>query len=341
MHVPDPPHVHLRNRLLACVGVCDETRRHPVSSTSLRSLPAQLRSYGRDLDMNPDAIGELRDSSASADDVAVLRTRMQQDGYLYLPGYLDREEVLSARRDITRRLADEGHLDPRFPHDEAVVAEDADIDFKKRADLALASQPLQRLLYSRTGRIMQFFAGFLGGDVHHFEYTWLRTVPPGTGTYPHGDAVFMNRGTKNLFTAWTPLGDISYEMGGLIMLEGSHQHRSVKQDYGRRDVSEYCSNHADAEDYASGRKTWKGEVSDDAAELRAQLGGRWLTDEFRAGDLLVFGIYMLHASLDNHTSAFRLSSDSRYQLASDSIDPRWIGEDPIAYGPSLRKGMVC
>ena len=312
-----------------------------MSSTVMRSTPTRFKSYGRALDMSPDAIGELRESSPYADDIPALQARMQEDGYLYLRGFLDRDEVLAARHDITQRLSDEGHLDPRFPHEEAVIAEDAEIDFKKRADLALASQPLQRLLYGRSGRIMQFFARFLGGDVHHFEYTWLRTVPPGLGTYPHGDSVFMNRGTENLFTAWTPLGDISYEMGGLIMLEGSHHNRSVKQDYGQRDVGEYCSNHDDAEEYASGRKTWKGEITDDAFELRERLGGRWLTNEFRTGDLLVFGIYMLHASLDNLTDSFRLSTDSRYQLASDSLDPRWIGADPIAYGPSLRKGMVC
>jgi hypothetical protein len=75
--------------------------------------------------------------------------------------------------------------------------------------------------------------------------------------------------------------------------------------------------------------------------LREKLGGRWLTTEFRMGDVLTFTMGTVHASLDNHTNRFRLSSDSRYQLASEPIDDRWIGEKPPAHGPQGKRTRIC
>jgi hypothetical protein len=79
---------------------------------------------------------------------------------------------------------------------------------------------------------------------------------------------------------------------------------------------------------------WKksgGHYSKDPVALQKQLGLRWLTTEFQAGDLLVFSMYTMHCSLDNASDCIRISSDTRYQLASDPVDERWIGENPIAH----------
>ena len=59
------------------------------------------------------------------------------------------------------------------------------------------------------------------------------------------------------------------------------------------------------------------------------------------GDLLVFGMYTIYASSDNNTNQIRLSSDSRYQLASEPADERWIGANPPANGILAQKGMIC
>ncbi len=39
----------------------------------------------------------------------------------------------------------------------------------------------------------------------------------------------------------------------------------------------------------------------------------------------------MHGSLRNLTCRFRLSTDTRYQRASDPVDERWVGEDPKAH----------
>jgi hypothetical protein len=126
--------------------------------------------------------------------------------------------------------------------------------------------------------MMKFYERFLGGPVRHYDFTWMRAVAPGYGTQPHGDIVFMGRGTHNLYTAWTPLGDIDYQLGGLIILEGSHRLENVREEYLTRDVDEYCENVEGEEEYAKTNPDmhgwrWDGSVSDDPVELRERLGG--------------------------------------------------------------------
>jgi hypothetical protein len=89
-----------------------------------------------------------------------------------------------------------------------------------------------------------------------------------------------------------------------MVLENSHLHEPLRENYCRKDVDAFCSNR-------------------------------------RAGALLTFTTFLVHASLDNHSDRIRLSSDSRYQPASEPADERWIGPNPIAHGPQAKRGMVC
>ena len=72
----------------------------------------------------------------------------------------------------------------------------------------------------------------------------------------------------------------------------------------------------------------RGWFSDDPFEIQSRYGGRWATSEFEPGDGLIFGMFTLHASLTNVSEEFRLSSDTRYQLAAEPCDERWIGREP-------------
>src|SRR5690606_36369741 len=99
-----------------------------------------------------------------------------------------------------------------------------------------------------------------------------------------------------------PLG-----MGGLIVLENSHKLEELKATYGTFDVDKVCTNRPDGEP----ERSWEGSFgwySDDAFKVQDELGGRWLTYDFKMGDLLVFSMYTMHGSLDNHTDRIRLST---------------------------------
>ena len=316
----------------------------------------ELSYQGRKMDTSSACFGALRPSADAAGDRAELWRRMEEDGYLYLPGRLDREEVMEARREVMARLAAAGVLDERHPPMDGVFKAGSELTgFHPR--LAQDNPALDKVLYA--GSMMAFYEFFLGAPVRHFDYTWFRVKKPGPAspTVPHYDIVYMGRGTPRLYTSWTPLGDVPFEMGGLMLLENSHRLETLKGTYGQTDVDLYCENEGNAgeivrrarrqrrplsaEEGESIRWNSPGAYSEDAAATREDLGGRWLTAEFRAGDLLVFGMFTMHASSDNRTDRIRISSDSRYQLASEEVDERWIGSDPPAHGIRAKRGMIC
>lgn len=312
-------------------------------STLPATLP-RLTSFHQELDLSPEAFGELESSIDFIDDIEILRARLNEDGYLYLPGYLNRDEVLDARDEIAARLEAEGYLDPDYPR-EALVARGSELS-GFRPDLTKNNATLIRVLYD--GPMMEFYTRFFGATkenpVRHFDYTWFRVVLPGQSTPPHMDIVYMGRGTHNLLTAWTPMCDVPLELGGLMLLEKSHRHEQLNKNYGQKDVDKFCSNKR-GENYTGmgggGNISNGGWLSRNPLKLRENLGGRWLTAEYAAGDLLTFTMNTIHASIDNQSNRIRLSSDSRYQLASEPVDERWIGENPIAHGPAGKRGMIC
>jgi hypothetical protein len=299
-----------------------------------------LTSMKKTLDTSPESFGFLESSIDLIHNPAALRERMVEDGYLFLPGYLDREEVLAARQVLADRLAARGLLDPSYPTSACKASRSAEIAFAP--ELSKNNPVLRGLLYG--GRMMAFWELFFGAPVRHYDYTWIRAVAPGRGTPPHMDVVYMGRGTKRLYTAWTPLGDIPLTTGGLLVLENSHKHDRLNKGYGSKDVDTFCENKV-GPDYkrmgGGGNITDGGWLSKDPVKLRKNLGGRYLSADYRAGDLLVFSVFTVHTSLDNHSDEIRLSSDTRYQLASDPIDERWIGDEPIGHGPGGKKAMIC
>ena len=207
--------------------------------------------------------------------------------------------------------------------------------------------------------MMEFYQFLLGGPIRHYEHTWFRAKTPtfNAPTEPHCDIVYMGRGTKQLYTSWTPLGDVPYEMGGLIILENSHRQEEIKQTYGQTDVDVYCENEGEAvaliarargenreltgEEKQSIKWTTLGAFAPDPIAAQKQVGGRWLTAEYSMGDLIVFGMFLMHGSHDNQTNRIRISTDSRYQLATDPIDERWVGPNPIMNSVRVAKGMIC
>jgi ectoine hydroxylase-related dioxygenase (phytanoyl-CoA dioxygenase family) len=172
---------------------------------------------------------------------------------------------------------------------------------------------------------MGFFEKILGGPVLTYDYKWLRVAATGASSTIHCDAVYMGRGTSNLYSCWTPLGDVPLEMGPIVLWLGSQRLEKIKQTYARMDVD---------------RDLIQGWFSDDPAGLVDKFGGRWASSNFQAGDVIIFGIYLLHASLGNSTNHFRLSVDTRYQLATEPADERWIGEKPPGHYAFQRPGAT-
>jgi ectoine hydroxylase-related dioxygenase (phytanoyl-CoA dioxygenase family) len=144
-------------------------------------------------------------------------------------------------------------------------------------------------------------------------------------------------------TCWVPYKKTSYKLGGLMVLEGSHKRMDLLENYVYRDVDSYCENRErDLEKIKKNEWTFSGTLSHNPVAIRNKFGGRWLVTEFEPGDFLTFGMFVVHASIDNQTeNEIRISSDSRYQRASEPVDERWVGVNPPAHGPNGKRGLIC
>ena len=148
----------------------------------------------------------------------------------------------------------------------------------------------------------------------------------------------MGRGTPRVLTMWTAMCDIPESVGGLCVLEGSHRDHDALRAYRSFDVDTYCEN-LDEEPKASLGRGGSFPTAD-ANVLETMLGGRWLWNDYRAGDVIVFGLGTMHASLDNRSDRLRISTDTRYQRASEPMDRRWVGSAPIGHSLAAQEPRI-
>ena len=119
-------------------------------------------------------------------------------------------------------------------------------------------------------------------------------------TPPHRDLAW-NGGSDRAWTTWIPLIDVPVELGGLVVLPGSH----------RRTVP------------LRGRDEREGyRLADDEP---------WLRPAYRAGDAMLFHCRVIHGGGGNRLpDRLRLSAEVRFQpladpVRADSLEPHWTG----------------
>ena len=243
-----------------------------------------------------------------------LHERIAEDGYLLIRGLHDKDAVLSARQQILEKLAEKDMLAPDTPLMDGIFNPDypQPTSTGSMGNKALTQLPEFKAVVEGAP-IMNFFKHFLGGEARTFDFKWLRTAGPGSGSPIHYDIVFMGRGTQNLYSCWTPFGDVSLDMGPIVFCLGSNRFEKVRKTYGESDVD---------------RDMIEGHFSDNPLEIVEKFGGHWATTSFSAGDLIIFSMFLMHASLVNTSDKIRITADTRYQLAAEPIDERWVGEKP-------------
>lgn len=264
----------------------------------------------QEIDVNTD----MQDSNDILDNPAALRQRMTNDGYLLIRGLHNKDAVLTARLQILEKLEEKGMLAPDTPLMEGIFNPEypEPTSTGSMGNVQLTQLPAFKAVVEGEP-IMNFFHLLLGGEARTFDFKWLRTAGPGSGSPIHYDIVFMGRGTKDLYSCWTPFGDVSLDMGPIVFCIGSNRFDKVRETYGESDVD---------------KDLIEGHFSDDPREVINKFGGRWTTTTFSAGDVIIFSMYLMHASLVNTSNRIRITADTRYQLATEPIDERWIGEKP-------------
>ena len=280
----------------------------------------ELYSNGHKLSLNAQEYGELKDSTELLGDSSALEDRLEEDGYCLFRGLINRNAVLAARREILLKYAVIGEIDSvNYPLMEGIYSPDSFIDqvnLVAFTESVRTGQAYEQVVLDAS--LLSVLKQLVNGEVHCFDFKWPRLVRPGEACGLHCDAPYVNRGSKRVITGWIPLGDLPREEGALIILEGSHRNDWMRQRYADKDAD----------------RDKLGWLSTNPITLRKRLGGRWLTTDFRAGDVLIFSMYLVHGALDNRSpkGRCRLTSDTRYQLASEPLDPRWNGIRPELHG---------
>jgi hypothetical protein len=262
-------------------------------------------------------LGTLRDSTALVGNGTLLRSRLEQDGYVFLRGVVDRDDVMAARREIFERLVAMDEIEP--PAIEGIAT-----GRSRRRELAgdlgafwqsvNEGPDLRRV--SHGPRMHELMQTIFGEPARPHDFMFLRPGVVGRSTHLHYDFPFFARGSSRIHTVWLALGEVPVTDGPLVVLEGSNKYSDL-------------IDRVRAIDYES-KDSPVVQMLGDTVEFVEQRGSRLLTTDFRAGDLVVFSMFSMHGTLDNHSSVgrVRLSCDVRWQPAADPIDPRYFGANP-------------
>jgi Phytanoyl-CoA dioxygenase (PhyH) len=237
---------------------------------------------------------ELVDSSCLLGDREALRARMAEEGYVFFRSLLDPAEIRSVGASVLFQLQaagwTEAGCDPVMARPVLPVraVRMADL-FGDRTYTRIVLNPrLNQVAYrSRLADMMRDLLGPIGFcyplRIPRIVYPTC-LAPRQPGNYVHKDY----RSVQDMFTCWTPFGEIPRGLGGLALLPGSQTTDRVTP-------------------HPIGR-----------------LPTGWLTTDYEPGDVLVFHCLTSHAALPNLSDRMRFSVEYRWQLADQPAPRRLV-----------------
>ncbi|MGZ9720431.1 phytanoyl-CoA dioxygenase family protein [Rhizobium miluonense] len=272
----------------------------------------------------PNRLGYLTPTDPSIG-VAAIRRLYEENGYVWLKGFLPRNEVIEFRGWVFGHMAATGLIapgtDPRDGIASAIAPDNRVVD---RCLMSLVRSVAYEGFCAQP-RMARFMDEFLKGISYLHKRKIMRHVRPGTttATPAHYDLVYLRGGTSRVVTTWIPIGDIPVEMGGLTYLEGSHAIGAKME----REFAEQNKDFSPEERVSAYNRnmTEGGWVSKDLPDMAERFDTRWLIAGYEAGDIMLHSPFMIHASTTNQDERqrLRLSTDIRYQNVEDEIDARW------------------
>ncbi|MEM1081631.1 MAG: phytanoyl-CoA dioxygenase family protein [Pseudomonadota bacterium] len=240
----------------------------------------------------------LLDSSPILNDTEALRARAQADGYLFFRGLLPKTEVAQVRRDVLARCEQHHFFTDPIVDDRGQM----DLDRLRRYyEDAYRLQSVHAL--PKHPAIIDVYSRLFGRTAVPHARTSLRTMPYGTEqVWPvHQD--YLNVGTHDeVWNTWMPVGDCPQALGAIWMLPGSNRigvggNEKLNDHELFFEASGDLFNHPPA-------------------------GLSWQTDDFLAGDVIMFNGLTYHRGAPNRLSGqFRISIDNCIQPIDTDFIP--------------------
>ncbi|RXZ81334.1 phytanoyl-CoA dioxygenase [Paenibacillaceae bacterium] len=236
-----------------------------------------------------------------------LQERAEKSGYLFFRNVLDKDRLLEVRKLILEILNSRGLVSQYHPVDEGIADYDqvnklpseAVVGYGVPMDLYQEVQKLEAFhALAHQPALLELFAVLFGEAALPHPRNIARLMLPHESvktTPPHQDFIHI-QGTPATWTAWFPLGDCSKELGGLAILEGSHQEGVL-----------HVTQHQGG---AGGLEA-----------ILCELDLEWAEGDYQLGDVIVFHSCTVHKAQPNRMgNKIRLSCDFRYQPLSQPID---------------------
>ena len=238
------------------------------------------------------------DSTDLIPDGAALATRMRRDGYLFLRGLVPPDAIRTVQRQVAEIARADGWLRRDQPIEDA-IADPAGFCIDPEPTYLHTLRRINHLedyhALKHHPALITLFERMLGGPILPHPRVLMRNIFPAREeftTKAHQD--FPNvQGTTEAFTAWMPLIDCPMQVGPLQVAAGSHTQGVF--------------------DFHIGAGAGGIEIVD-------PLEGRWVSDDFAVGDVLIFHSMVVHKGVPNRSDKLRMSMDVRYQLASEPFN---------------------
>ncbi|MBX3010774.1 MAG: phytanoyl-CoA dioxygenase family protein [Caldilineaceae bacterium] len=244
-----------------------------------------------------------------AGDFEALRTRAQEEGYLFFRQLLPLEAILPVRADLLAVVDRYGWRQSGQDRYGGVINQAALSQVpgeEMRSDIGVshaAYHDVQKLPsfheLPHHPALLALYRGLFGEEVfvHPRHIARMITAHPVMHPTPQHQDFPLVQGSPNTWTCWFPLGDCPRTMGGLTVLRGSHREGYIPIQP------------------ASG-----------AGGISVQLcAGQevWVEGDYQAGDVLTFPCFTVHKALHSvEPEQIRLSIDARYQAISEPIEEK-------------------
>jgi len=230
-------------------------------------------------------------------DVTALKTRLDQDGYLFIRHLIPRNTIENVRQQTLAPAKTAGWLKDGTPVSKAIANPDAACVDPDRAYLEVLRQQLvleDLHALKHHPAIVSLFESLFGESVLVHALAIPRNIFPQRSDFttpPHQDYVHI-QGSTSTYAIWLPLGDVPLKMGGLSIASGSHR---------------------------AGVRAFKVSSGAGGMECSESFEGSWVGGDFAAGDALIFHSLAVHRGLPNQTDRLRQSLDCRYSPASEPV----------------------
>jgi hypothetical protein len=247
-------------------------------------------------------IDHFAESNDIIDDAPALRARLRKDGYLFFREIFPEEDILTLRRQSLELCDEAGWIKDNTNLMDGITDHEPILE---------GQEPWQPV-YEKLNKLETFhrlklhpnalsvMASVFEEEAFALPRSIARIAFPRDNdriTQPHQDWYYV-RGSLDTISCWAPLGDIPEEVGGLMLVEGSHK---------------------------AGILPTRAAQGPGGNTVEVDPALRWLATDYRAGDVLFFKSLTIHGARPNQTyDRLRLSVDYRYVGISHSVTADWM-----------------